>query len=417
MAITRTVAQTVDGMLALYQKDIEAAAGDQVLTKAEEAKLTPFAKKHIDDARRAGQKMTVAKAVASLKPALTRAAKDIAGRDGMIDIDEVRNLRVAELRTRAASLFEEAPPADRAELDQALKDVDVAKITDYGRAFDLAPHAAGNTEESLISKITDISATDLGPLADWGTRWSGRAAVNKFASVIRVAAQEFLDNADDPADGADTKARLDRLADAIEKYFTPADYQQIVNWRHAIAEDGDVEYNVLMCVTRPPGGGQLMSTSGKEAVVRRPSCSAWRKKHRQYRVLRAASSRGGPRSVDRDCAGRNAEAGVKGLSPDNRSVPWWPSRYDRDQNIGRAKAAFVDEASTTGVRGHGMYSRPTSKRERSAQSRAGAPRPRLRDVRQGVNAESASILSAEVRCPRSSDEAGQCPWSEGGHGE
>ena len=46
-----------------------------------------------------------------------------------------------------------------------------------------------------------------------------------------------------------------------------------------------------------------------------------------------------------------------------------------------------------------------------------APRPRLRDARQGVNAESASILSAEVRCLRSSDEAGQCPWSEGRHGE
>jgi len=160
-----------------------------------------------------------------------------------------------------------------------------------------------------------------------------------------------------------------------------------------------------------------MSTSGKEAVERRPSCSAWRKKHRQYRVLRAAPSRGGPRSVDRDCAGRNAEAGVKGLSPDKRRVLWWPSRYDRDQNNGRAKAALTRKVGTTGVLDHGMYSRPTSKRERSAQSRAGAPRPRLSDVRQGVNAESTSILSAEVRCLHSSSEAGQCPWSEGRHGE
>ena len=160
-----------------------------------------------------------------------------------------------------------------------------------------------------------------------------------------------------------------------------------------------------------------MSTSGKEAVERRPLCSVWRKKYRQYRVLREASPRGGPRSVDRDCAGRNAEVGVKGLSPDNQPVPWWPSSYDRDQNTGRAKAALVDEASTTGVLDHGMYSRPTSKRERSAQSRVEANRPWLRDVRQGVNAKSASILSAEVRCLRSSDEAGQCPWSEGGHGE
>ena len=175
--------------------------------------------------------------------------------------------------------------------------------------------------------------------------------------------------------------------------------------------------NRAMCVTEPPRGGQLMSTSGKEAVERRPSCSVWRKKHRQYRVLRAASPRGGPRSVDRDCAGRNAEAGVKGLSPVKHTVPWWPSRYCRDQSTGRAKAAPTLKVGTIGVLDHGMYSRPTSKRERSAQSRAGAPRPRLSDVRQGVKAESASILSAEVRCPRSSGEAGQRPWSEGGHGE
>jgi hypothetical protein len=64
-----------------------------------------------------------------------------------------------------------------------------------------------------------------------------------------------------------------------------------------------------------------------------------------------------------------------------------------------------------------MYGRPTAERERSAESRVEAPRPWPRGVRQGVNAESAPILPAEVRYPRSSDEAGQRPWSEGGYGE
>lgn len=80
------------------------------------------------------------------------------------------------------------------------------------------------------------------------------------------------------------------------------------------------------------------------------------------------------------------------------------------------QAARKPSTKNTSHLDHGMYSRPTSKRERSAQSRAEAKRPWLRDVRQGLKAESASILSAEVRCLRSSDEAGQCPWSEGGHG-
>ena len=172
-----------------------------------------------------------------------------------------------------------------------------------------------------------------------------------------------------------------------------------------------------MCVTKLP------STSGKAKACWPTPKPVERKTHCSYRVLREAPSRGGPRSVDRDCAGRNADGGgkvvegVKGLSPDKPTVGWWPSRYDRDQSTGRAKAALADEASTTGVRDHGMYRRPTAKRERSAASRAETNRPRLRAAGQGVNAESAAILTAEVRCPHSSDEAGQCRWSEGGHGE
>jgi hypothetical protein len=172
-----------------------------------------------------------------------------------------------------------------------------------------------------------------------------------------------------------------------------------------------------MCVTK------LSSTSGRSTAERQASRPVQSKTHGWYRVLRAASPRGGPRSVDRDCAGRNAigggmgMVGVKGLSPDNPTVGWWPSRYQRDQNTGRAKAALVAKASTTGVRDHGMYRRPTTERERSAESRVEGKRPWPRGVRQGGNAESASILSAEVRCPHSSDEAGQLRWSEGGHGE
>lgn len=166
-----------------------------------------------------------------------------------------------------------------------------------------------------------------------------------------------------------------------------------------------------MCVTK------LMSTSGKVAAVRRSSRPVWLKTYGQYRVLREASPRGGPRSVHRDWVGRNAEVRVKGLSPDNHTVWWWPSRYSRDQNIGRAKAALARKASTTGVLDHGMSRRPASERERSARSRVEATRPWPRDNRKGLNAETASTLQAEVRCPHSSDEAGQRPWSEGGHGE
>lgn len=172
-----------------------------------------------------------------------------------------------------------------------------------------------------------------------------------------------------------------------------------------------VAVTFAMCVTKLP------STSGRTTAERQRRRPAPQKTHCGYRVLREAPSRGGPRSVHRDCAGRNAEAGVKGLSPDKHAVPWWPSRYGRGQNTGRAKAASALWAGTTGVLDHGMCRRPTAKRERSAESRAVTPRPWPRAERQGVNAESTAILTAEVRCPRSSDEAGQLRRSEGGHGE
>jgi hypothetical protein len=166
-----------------------------------------------------------------------------------------------------------------------------------------------------------------------------------------------------------------------------------------------------MCVTK------LMSTSGKATVERWKPWPVRPKTHGRYRVLRAASPRGGPRSVHRDWVGRNAEVGVKGLSPDNHPVPWWPSSYGRDWETSRAKAAPALWAGTTGVLDHGMSRRPTLERERSARRRAEAQRPWPQDARQGWKAESASLLRVEVRCPHSSDETGESPWSEGGHGE
>jgi len=88
-------------------------------------------------------------------------------------------------------------------------------------------------------------------------------------------------------------------------------------------------------------------------------------------------------------------------------------------NSSHAKAAPVlfTEMGTTGVQVHGMYRRPVTEHKRSAQSRVEANRPWPKAEGQGVLSKSAAILRAEVRCPHSSVEAGQLPWSEGGYGE
>jgi hypothetical protein len=136
-----------------------------------------------------------------------------------------------------------------------------------------------------------------------------------------------------------------------------------------------------------------------------------------YRVLRG-SPRGALRSVDRECAGRNASS-VKGSSPDNQYVPWWPSQYEEAKAISNATRVLSRTApcvlaeqgqrlafDTTGVQDHGMYTRPAAERERSARCRTTLVRPRSKASEQGVASEFKAILLAEVRCARSSEEVG-----------
>ena len=168
----------------------------------------------------------------------------------------------------------------------------------------------------------------------------------------------------------------------------------------------------LMCVTKL----LLTSGSGGRAAGRRSPASG-NTFGSLYRVLRG-SSRGALRSVDRECAGRNAKS-VKGPSPDNQFFPWWPSQYEEAKAASNATRALSRVAprvltergqrlafDTTGVQDHGMYTRPAAERERSARSRTTAARPRSKASEQGVTSEFKATLFAEVRCARSSEEVG-----------
>ncbi len=167
-----------------------------------------------------------------------------------------------------------------------------------------------------------------------------------------------------------------------------------------------------MCVTK------LLLTSGcSDRATGAPSPASGNTFGSLYRVLRG-SSRGALRSVDRECAGRNASS-VKGSSPDNQVFPWWPSQYEEAKAASRATRVPAGTAprlltergqrlarDTTGVQDHGMSTRPAAERERSARSRTTFVRPRSRADEQGVTPKFQAILPAEVRCARSSGEVG-----------
>jgi hypothetical protein len=172
-------------------------------------------------------------------------------------------------------------------------------------------------------------------------------------------------------------------------------------------------YADCVCVTR------LLLTSECWAGQPAHSLVSENTERSLYRVLRVALPRGSPRSVDRECAGRNAK-GVKGSSPERQFFPWWPSHYTEAKatskglrvpcrtgaQSGSSSALQRNPFGTTGVLDHGMYTRPAVERERSVASRANDVRPRLRVSGQGVMSESKTILEAEVRCSRSSGEVG-----------
>ena len=70
-------------------------------------------------------------------------------------------------------------------------------------------------------------------------------------------------------------------------------------------------------------------------------------------------------------------------------------------------------AGTTGVQVHGMYIRLMSEPGRSPQVEAHKFSQCFLGREQGIKAKFEMNACGEVRSHRSSDEVGQCPWSEG----
>jgi hypothetical protein len=135
----------------------------------------------------------------------------------------------------------------------------------------------------------------------------------------------------------------------------------------------------------------------------------------RYRVLRGAPG-GALRSVDRECAGRNATS-VKDVEPRQSALSVVAELVCSDRGNPAGEGNTSRTAGTTGVQDHSMYTRQVAVRLRSAAPLVDSPRPRPATDEEGPRPNFPVMTLAEVRCSRSSDEAGQLPWSEGEHGE
>ena len=138
-----------------------------------------------------------------------------------------------------------------------------------------------------------------------------------------------------------------------------------------------------------------------------------------YRVLRL-TSRGVGRSVNRECAGRNATS-VKGIEPrqtvnlrGGRAImkkrrqyrPSPGSLWGVQRKRLRIARGPADESTPPGSKTTACIQRPAMERERSARGRANAVGSRLQVGGQGVMTKSKTIPQAEVRCSHRSEEVG-----------
>ena len=226
MPIERTVAQTVNLLVKSIRTEIEKAAKDTVLTPAEQKQLTPWVKTHIDEIRQPGKKVTVTSAVNHLKPIINRAALAIAGGDGKIDAEDVKKLRVTELRTRAASLFDGGGTSGnaRAKLNAAIKATQIAPIRNYGKEFYMDEFPSGKTLGAMIASITGNSEDDLGPVNDWGDTTAGSRAVTKFNTVLRDAVEGDAVDTEDPAVAVKIRSAYKGIETAAKEFFNADDF-------------------------------------------------------------------------------------------------------------------------------------------------------------------------------------------------
>ena len=127
-------------------------------------------------------------------------------------------------------------------LRSAIKLADIPELVDFGTSFDVSTHTSKETVESILRVITDTSPDSDRDLPEFVTTQNA-AAVKQFTEEMkRLVTEEEEDESNLSKINA-----LSQIAKEVETTFLPVTkFKSVSLLVHTIAEDGDVEYQILI---------------------------------------------------------------------------------------------------------------------------------------------------------------------------
>lgn len=237
LSISNAAAKITEGFRAVVQD----AAHNATLTPSERSHIaSAWLKKTIP-----AKTIQVSDAVDGyIAPKVKSALYSVSSNKTSVTEADVQKLIVTELRVAADALF--TPSAKVKKLQSALDALDVPQLTDYGKQIGLdkfAPDTMANVMEKITGTEFDLSY-------GWD-QTMGLSGVKGFAgSMHQVGKNVKQSEDDDPTpgglSGSELKARYDAVADAVFGAFKPADFLSVRHLSHAIQEDGDTRYSILL---------------------------------------------------------------------------------------------------------------------------------------------------------------------------
>lgn len=234
-----------------YRAVVQEAAGNQILTTKERDKLeSAWARSALPK-----KQLSVDTAMKRyLRPKLEKALFAVSADKKSITPADAHKLYAAELRASAEALFGTSPKLGQLKAATAKAWAPYMDSMNKGVRFSTHPSSL-----SVNEVMTKIIGSDYDPSFAW-EETKGAAAVQSFSQLMhqRGLEEKVYISENDPAlfnvTGDQMVARYDALAAAVKAAFTPQSaFKSIRQLSHAIQEDGDTRFDVLLAQKKDDG--------------------------------------------------------------------------------------------------------------------------------------------------------------------